>query len=301
VTHPEPVESIRPAATRLTVAYLAATAVLIVFRGRTIPGWPWLVAAHVVLCAALTATGYRRSLPRAVVVWRDWHPLVLFPLLYKEVELLAASMGDWRLGSVIPVVESAIFGGQPSLTLSERLDVVPMSEFLHGCYLAYAFLIPAVALYWYVAGRRTAFHELVLLLAAVLFGSYLFFILFPVESPYYRFERLGPPLAGHFFFDLAHAVSSRGGARGGAFPSAHASGAMVLWMVAWRHQPVLAAVLTPLVLGLMVATVFGRFHYAVDTVAGVALALVVVSLYWRSTSSSAGGLQNAPSLDLRGQ
>jgi hypothetical protein len=76
---------------------------------------------------------------------------------------------------------------------------------------------------------------------------------------------------------------------------------MVLWLVAWRHQPVLAAVLTPLVLGLMVATVFGRFHYAVDTVAGAALALVVVSLYWRSTSSSAGGLQNAPSLDLRGQ
>ena len=49
-----------------------------------------------------------------------------------------------------------------------------------------------------------AFRELVLLLAVTMFGSYLFFILFPVDSPYYRSEPLGPPFAGNFFFDLVH-------------------------------------------------------------------------------------------------
>jgi membrane-associated phospholipid phosphatase len=284
----EPIESVSRT-TLVTVAYLAATAVLIAVRGRTIPGWAWLVGAHIVLGTALMAIRSRESLPRAVVVIRDWHPLALFPLLYKEVELLAGSIGDWRLSEVIPAVEAALFGGQPSVYLSERLNVVPLSEFLHGCYLAYAVLIPSVACYWYVTGRRTAFHELVLLLAAVFFGSYLFFVLFPVESPYYRFERIGPPLAGQFVFDLAHAVSSRGGARGGAFPSAHASGATVLWLVAWRRQPRLAGLLTPLVLGLIVATVYGRFHYVLDTAAGVALAVAVTWLYWRSASSAAAG------------
>ena len=37
--------------------------------------------------------------------------------------------------------------------------------------------------------------------STVFLGSYLFFILLPVDSPYYLSQRLGPPLSGHFFFD----------------------------------------------------------------------------------------------------
>jgi membrane-associated phospholipid phosphatase len=266
---------------RLTIAYLAVTALLIVLRGRMLPGWPWLVVAHAGGCAVLMTLLRRGPIPRAVLAMLDWHPLVLFPILYKEVEWLAAAIGDWRLTARIPEIEAALFRGQPSLYLSERLTIVPLSEFLHFCYLAYIVVLPAVAGYWYARGRRSAFHELVLLLAAVMFGSYLFFILFPVDSPYYRFERLGPPLAGHFFFNFVHEVSARGGARGGAFPSAHVSGAVIVWLVAWRHQPRLAGWLAPLVLGLIVATVYGRFHYALDTLAGFGFALAVVALYSR--------------------
>ena len=65
-----------------------------------------------------------------------------------------------------------------------------------------------------------------------MFWSFLFFIPFPVDSPYYLSEKLGPPLAGHLlFFDLVHQVSLRGGARGGAFPSAHVSAAGVIRIV----------------------------------------------------------------------
>jgi membrane-associated phospholipid phosphatase len=163
---------------------------------------------------------------------------------------------------------------------------VALSEFLLFCYLSYIVIIPAVAVYWYSRNRRDAFHELLLLLATAMFLSYLFFILFPVDSPYYRFERLGPPFAGEFFFDLVHHVSSRGGARGGAFPSAHVSGAMVVWLVALRHQPRLASLLTPLIAGVILATVYGRFHYLLDTIAGFMLALAVVGLYTRSRGAA---------------
>jgi membrane-associated phospholipid phosphatase len=261
--------------TLLTIAYLAGTALLIGVLGRALPDWPSRVAGHLVTCAGLLVALRPEPLPRMLVVARDWHPLVLFPLLYREVEVLAAVMGDWRLTETVAATESALFSGQPSLYLSERLPFVPLSEYLHFCYLAYVIIIPALAAWWYVGGRRAAFHELVLLLAAVMYSSYLFFILFPVDSPYYRFDRLAAPLAGNPFFDLVHAMSARGGARGGAFPSAHVSGAVVVALVAWRHQRQLAVVLVPIVLGLIVATVYGRFHYAVDAIGGVGLALIV--------------------------
>jgi membrane-associated phospholipid phosphatase len=265
--------------TRLTASYLAITAALIAVLGNGIPGRIWLVASHLTLSASLLILNRARPSAGILRVIRDWHPLILFPLLYKEVEVLAAFIGNWRLTTAIPAWESALFAGQPSLYLSERLAFVPLSEYLHFCYLSYVIVIPSVTAYWYVSGRRAAFGELLLLLSTVLLGSYLFFILLPVDSPYYLSQRLGPPLSGHFFFDLVHQMSDRGGARGGAFPSAHVSGAVVVILVAWRHQRRLAYLLAPISGGLLIATVYGRFHYVLDTLAGAGLAIAVVVVY----------------------
>jgi len=265
--------------TTLTASYLATTAALVAVFGNAVPGRVWLVAAHLTLSVSLLTLNRVRPQAGILRVIRDWHPLMLFPVLYKEVELLAPAIGDWRLSTAIPVWESALFAGQPSLYLSERLAFVPLSEYLHFSYLSYVIVIPSLAAYWYVSGQRAAFGELMLMLSTVLLASYLFFILLPVDSPYYLSQRLGPPLSGHFFFELVHQVSARGGARGGAFPSAHAAGAIVVILVAWRHQRRLACLLVPIIAGLLVATVYGRFHYVLDTLAGVGLAIAVVSAY----------------------
>ena len=113
----------------LTASYLAITAALIAILGDGVPGRGWLVAVHLTLSASLVILN-RANPPAGVLrVIRDWHPLMLFPLLYKEVELLAAVIGDWRLTAAIPAWESALFAGQPSLYLSERLAFVPLSEY----------------------------------------------------------------------------------------------------------------------------------------------------------------------------
>jgi len=265
--------------TTLTASYLAITAALIAIFGSTVPERFWLIAVHLTLSGSLLILNRARPSAGILHVIRDWHALLLFPFLFKEVELLAPVLGDWRLTAAIPAWESALFAGQPSLYLSERLAFVPLSEYLHFCYLSYVIVIPSLAAYWYVSGRLAAFGELLLLLSTVLLASYLFFLLLPVDSPYYLSQRLGPPLSGHFFFDLAHQVSARGGARGGAFPSAHVSGAVVVSLVAWRHQRRLAYLLVPFTVSVMIATVYGRFHYVLDTLAGAALAIAVVTAY----------------------
>ena len=78
------------------------------------------------------------------------------------------------------------------------------------------------------------------MLSTVLLGELPVFHHHAGGQPHDLSPRLGPPLSGHFFFDLVHQMSARGGARGGAFPSAHVSGAVVVSLVAWRHQRRLA-------------------------------------------------------------
>jgi membrane-associated phospholipid phosphatase len=156
---------------------------------------------------------------------------------------------------------------------------VALSEFAHFCYLSHVLLLPTFAGIWYHTRRETAFRELIFLISVTLTTSYLFFILIPVDSPFYLSEPPGKPLAGHFFYELVHFVSDRGGARGGAFPSTHVSITTVIWLVAWRQQRKLAYWLTPIALGLVFATVYGRFHYVLDLMAGLAHAGVVVGAY----------------------
>ena len=75
--------------TILTASYLALTAALITILGQSVPGRVGLVALHLTLSAALLILIRARPSAGILRVIRDWHPLMLFPFLYKEVELLA--------------------------------------------------------------------------------------------------------------------------------------------------------------------------------------------------------------------
>jgi membrane-associated phospholipid phosphatase len=61
------------------------------------------------------------------------------------------------------------------------------------------------------------------------------------------------------------------------FPSMHVAFSFLVWLYAYRHSRRLFWVLSPLVLSLWVSTVYLRYHYLVDCVAG--FVLVPLCLY----------------------
>ena len=267
------------------LVYLWVTAGLIVVFRDSVDSWGMLVAAHGV--GAIAIGGLRRlpmTLSPVLEFFRYWYPVFLFPLLYKEVEVLAADFGNWGLTEPIRQLEVTLFAGHPSIYLSELLPWWPLSEYLHLCYISHIFLLPALAGYWYHS-YRSAFYELIFLVTLTLSTSYFFFILFPVDSPFYLAPALKEPLSSHFFYKLVHYVADRGGARGGAFPSTHVSLTTVLWLTAWTRQRPIAIWSSPIVAGLIFATVYGRFHYVLDVIAGLALAVAVVCIYKFSLKS----------------
>lgn len=262
------------------LAYLLVVGVLIVANRATLPSSTSLTLAHLVAAGAVYGLRYLpERLPGGVRFLRDWYPVMAFPVLYKEVELLAGAFGDWSLTETLQSAEVSLFHGHPSQYLSERMDWVVLSEYLHFCYFSYLWLVPVIGGVWYFTGKRLAFRELVFLVSVTFATSYVFYILYPVDSPFYLSEPLAAPLSGNVFYELVHYLASRGGARGGAFPSSHVSISTVVLLVTMRHQPRWLYWLAPIYAGLVLATVYGRFHYALDVLAGWAIALVVVGLY----------------------
>jgi membrane-associated phospholipid phosphatase len=257
------------------VSYLLSTALLVVVFHQKVPQWPTLIVIHLIATVAIGALRFLPAGAPAVVRFlRDWYPVIAFPVLYKEVELLAAAFGNWGLTEPIRSLEVFLFAGHPSDYSSEILEWAPLSEYLHLCYFAHVLLLPALGGYWYHT-KREAFYELIFLVSVVLATSYLFFILFPVDSPFYLADPLPESLRGHFFYDLVHYVADRGGARGGAFPSTHVSVSTTIWLLAWHRERRIACWLLLLVPGLIFATVYGRFHYVLDVITGWAHAGIV--------------------------
>jgi membrane-associated phospholipid phosphatase len=282
----------------LIILYLLLTALLVAANGSRFPSFVLFIAFHLTLASTVYALRYLPAkLPPGARFLRDWYPAIAFPFLYKEVELFAGAFGNWELTSLLRSLEASLFGGQPSIYLSERLAWVPLSEYLHFCYLAYVLLFPVIGGYWYFTGRKHWFRELLFLVSMTYAVSYLFYILYPVDSPFYLSPPPGEPLSGHTFYNLVHFMSERGGARGGAFPSSHVSISTVILLVTLEHQPRWVAWLLPVYIGLVFATVYGRFHYVLDIVAGLLLAVVICVGYrflTRERSSESDSAAHAP-------
>lgn len=278
---------------RLMILYLALTGLIIIASRASLPSFEALIGLHLLAGMAIYSLRYLPArLPRVARLFRDWYPAMAFPLLYKEVEVLAGTVGNWGLTGPLQDLEVGLFAGHPSLYLSEELSWVWLSEYAHFCYLAFVLLFPTIGGIWYFTGKRHAFRELLFLMSVTFATSYLFYILFPVDSPFYLSPKLGEPLSGHLFYELVHFVSSRGGARGGAFPSSHVSISTVILLVTWKFQPRWLYWLVPIYVGLVFATVYGRFHYLVDVFAGWVLALAVFGLFHLSKTSEEPPLVN---------
>jgi membrane-associated phospholipid phosphatase len=62
-----------------------------------------------------------------------------------------------------------------------------------------------------------------------------------------------------------------GRVHGAAFPSAHVAGSMVAILASWRYRRWLFWPCLPFFISMCVATVYGRYHYVADVLAGLAV------------------------------
>lgn len=109
--------------------------------------------------------------------------------------------------------------------------------------------------------------------------SYVGYFMFPTVGP-------RPPLTAEGILigggDISHAIrhfinfAERN--HTDAFPSGHTAGALVCLYFAWLTSPVAFAILVPVAAGIIFSTVYLRYHYIIDVVAGSVLACACIWL-----------------------
>jgi len=235
--------------------------------------WVPLMMGHTITAVAIGWVARRPSPTSSMMTgFRGCVPFLLFAVLYPMTGRINIGMTTWILDGPIEQLEEMLFWGQPSLYLSERLPSLLLSEFLHGCYFIYYLLIIGLGVTLAAQRRYREMSFCVGTVCTCFFVCLLCYIWFPVKSPLYLYPPIGPPLANGFFYGITHAVACHGGVVGGAFPSSHAAVSLLNLLLAYRWARGLFFITLAPTVGLLFATVYCRYHFALDTIVGMALA-----------------------------
>jgi membrane-associated phospholipid phosphatase len=153
---------------------------------------------------------------------------------------------------------------------------------LHSCYLAYYAILYAAPLGLWFSGRRDAARHTILGVMVTFYLCYAVFLFFPVAGPRYAFDLAHNAATEVDPARLAQWLLDRGDSWGAAFPSSHVAASVVATGMALRYwRPLGVALLLP-TSGLVLAVVYGQFHYAVDALSGLLVAGVMLAVMQRS-------------------
>jgi membrane-associated phospholipid phosphatase len=227
-----------------------------------------------VLCFYAVLLRFRDNL--AVEHLRNWIPLALMLLAYKEMGWLAPPSHDHRLE------QSWIVWDRLLLTRWRLRNVIESAgplfpSILELCYvLVYA--LPAFSMTMLYVYRKS--HDAERLLVIYLLGLFLSYVQFPYwpsEPPRIVFPGEDAAAIDTVVRRFNHWILGGYGIHTSVFPSAHVSGAFAaafaLKRVLAEHRWLYRAVFVYATL-VAIATVYGRYHYAVDAVAGVAVGML---------------------------
>jgi hypothetical protein len=256
--------------------YLGFLTVSILLFNRRLPNWGWFLVFHGVLVGFVFLLA--KTLKASAVGWKGllrWgYPILLFTFLYEETGYLIHLFFDGWQDSRLIAFEQRLTGAIPSVWLAAHARPW-LSELVMAGYFSYYFIIPLGALILWAKRETESFCLLALAVSIGFFISYAGFLTYPVEGPRYAIPHLHPgAVEGPFFVKLVKFVIDRGAIHGGCMPSSHVAVAVIVLMAMYRGARFWFWVLLPLVMGLTVGTVYGRFHYVSDVAVGLAIAPV---------------------------
>jgi len=222
---------------------------------------------------------------------RGWRHPALAAVSYRCATLVAVIGSYLLLRPLLPTarivaydetlhrVDTMIFGVEPTLWL-DRFVTPARTEWFAFFYLSYFLVLATHILPVMFQNRRDGLLSELGVLLVILYctGQLLYFVV-PAFGPH-RYEQFAHALPSGTFYDLVRQTVIAGGAQRDVFPSLHTAAPVALSIFAFRHREHVTGFrwtwpITMFVTGnIVLATMFLRWHYAIDVIAGFSLALI---------------------------
>lgn len=227
----------------------------------------------------------RSHLRIAISIIRDWLPIPLTIAAFREMELFLPRVFEHRYEGQWIIWDRVLLDHWRLRPAIESLgSAIPL--YLELCYLLlYVLGISCVAVL-YVQRRRGSVDRFLTIFLLGTLLAYALFPYFPSEPPRIVFAGIDNPAMMTWARKLNLWILQVATIHAGVFPSAHVSEAFsAAWamFLLFPRRKILGWGLLWYAISVSIATIYGRYHYAADVLAGFGISLIpgaVCLVFW---------------------
>ena len=263
----------------LTTTFLGIFIVLtILFYYRIPEGWKLLAQLISLVFLTLLISEVRRRWEekKTVRFICNFSPIFFVIAIY---ELLGGLIPYLRpdVDNLLIKVDLALFGVHPTVWL-EQYFVPWAADIFALAYASYFFIPVSLIIILYFWGKNEEFTLVICTLVLGYYISYIGYIIMPTIGPRFTLASAQQvPLQGGVILDsVVTIVNALEGNKHDCFPSGHTQMTVICLWCALKYKRPLFWIYLPISIALIVSTVYLRYHYVIDIVAGFTCAAVTI-------------------------
>jgi membrane-associated phospholipid phosphatase len=214
--------------------------------------------------------------PLFVRVADDFHILASILLIFENLGPLIRAVSPVDRDGWLIAADRALTGTDPTRAL-EAISTPLLSDVLIVFYALFFFHPLLLAALIWIEDRKALgragpdFHRAAFLIVLAFYVSYAGYFLVPAVGPRYTVSHLGPLPRGPVSAAIDGTLDRLETNKRDVFPSGHTMVTFAVVLLAARRSRKLALAFLFFAIPLWLATVYGRYHYLVDVLAGFAL------------------------------
>jgi membrane-associated phospholipid phosphatase len=273
------------------LALLLLSLTNLLFSG-SVPRWSLLVSLDVLIIVVLlilisSAEGSSSAL---LGFLRDWYPVPVTLVVFKELYLMVHPINPHDFDATFIAIDRWIFGTDPTRWMAHFTHPL-FTEFMQFCYATFYFLFLIAAIEYYQKNRVEEFRYGMFVILYGFYLSYVFYFIFPAVGPRFtlhNFDAMNTDLPGVWltdsmreFLNKAESIPRNAAnpidfAQRDVFPSGHTQLTLVLVFLAYQSRLKSRHFLLGVGILLVISTVYLRYHYVIDIIAGIAAMLLTI-------------------------
>jgi membrane-associated phospholipid phosphatase len=225
---------------------------------------------------------------------RETLPFAFCISIYTNMHDMVHLVNPNDLDASLIAWDDYLLGFQPAIYL-EPFITPELTDFMYFSYSSFLIYILLFTIYLYVKKKKVAFRETLVSVILTFYIGYVGYVIFPAVGPKFTMSHLfETSLSGTFITDrlsflMNYEISEY--TRRDCFPSLHNGVIFLILLFAFKHEKIYAYLFFPFAIALFISTLYLRYHYFVDMIAGFLLAIIIFYLgpvmnnHWEKKSS----------------
>lgn len=260
----------------VTIGYQCFIVITIIFHFFSIPNPVLLIFYHIFIISFLIWLANAKQ--NKVIQWmRDLYPIVIIPTNFHELHYLVNNVNPVDFDQLLINIDYAMFGVHPTIWLEQWSNPIAV-EYLQIVYTTFYFLPIILAAILYSRGEKDNFGYSIYIMVLGFYLSYIFYFLVPAIGPRFTLDHLQiQPVTGMWLTSsIRETLDLLENIQRDAFPSGHTAITLLTMFYAWRYSKIYFWIIMIIGTSLIFSTVYLRYHYVIDVIAGIMLTLVVI-------------------------